>query len=193
MNHHDRLYAFAFKGILAEEALDSVGRRHRRHSVALDDDYRKVLSLDLLDDELVASARSMATVYAAIAAFENSVRKLITTVLLEQIGADWWETSVSEKIRNRGDARRTDEEKIKWHTQRGADPISYTQMGDLVAIIRQNWTCFEPHFPTIEWVASIVDVLERSRNVIMHSGQLERADVERIGIYIRDWIKQVGG
>jgi hypothetical protein len=34
--------------------------------------------------------------------------------------------------------------------------------------------------------------LERSRNVIMHSGDLDQQDVERIGIHIRDWVKQVG-
>jgi len=26
----------------------------------------------------------------------------------------------------------------------------------------------------------------------MHSGSLDRPDVERIGIFIRDWVKQVG-
>ncbi|MDX2261487.1 MAG: Swt1 family HEPN domain-containing protein [Gemmatimonadales bacterium] len=193
MTRHGDVYEFVFRGVLAEESLDSVGRRHRRQSVALDQEYQRTLGIDILDEEIVAAARSMATVYTAIAAFEISVRRLITTVLLEQVGADWWTTSVSEKIRAKADGRRLEEERVKWHSQRGADPIEYTQMGDLVAIIRQNWPCFEPHLPSIEWVASIVDVLERSRNVIMHSGQLERPDVERIGVFIRDWVKQVGG
>ncbi len=37
-----------------------------------------------------------------------------------------------------------------------------------------------------------MDTIERSRNVIMHSGNLQGPDVERVGILIRDWIKQVG-
>ena len=65
-------------------------------------------------------------------------------------------------------------------------------MGDLESIIRQNWDQFEPYIPSIEWAANIFDVIERSRNVIMHSGALEQADVERIGIFLRDWVKQVG-
>ena len=134
----------------------------------------------------------MATVYTAIAAFENSVRKLITTVLLEQVGENWWETSVSEKIRGRAESKREEEERVKWHAQRGVDPIYYTQMGDLVSILRQNWVHFEPYIPSIEWAASLMDVMERSRNVIMHSGTLEQADTERIGIFVRDWVKQVG-
>ncbi len=99
---------------------------------------------------------------------------------------------MSEKIRARAEQKRQEEEKIRWHVQRGADPISYTQMGDLVSIIRQNWLHFEPYIPSVEWAANLMDVVERSRNVIMHSGMLSRSDVERIGIYIRDWIKQVG-
>jgi len=34
--------------------------------------------------------------------------------------------------------------------------------------------------------------LETSRNIIMHGGILELEDVERIGMNIRDWIKQAG-
>ena len=39
---------------------------------------------------------------------------------------------------------------------------------------------------------SLKKTLERSRNVIMHSGQLSKKDIERIGTNIRDWISQVG-
>lgn len=187
-----RVYDFVFRGLLAEEALDRAGREHLRVSEAVHAETARSLSLDLLDDELVAHAKAMATVYTAIAAFENSVRKLITTVLLEQAGENWWEACVSEKIRGRAESKREEEERVKWHAQRGADPIYYTQLGDLVSILRQNWVHFEPYIPSIEWAASLMDVMERSRNVIMHSGFLDRPDVERIGIFIRDWVKQVG-
>ena len=187
-----RLYDFTFRGLLAEEALDRAGRQNRSHSALLDSAVADALSLDLLDADLVTQARAMATVYTAIAAFENSMRKLIKTVLLEQKGENWWEVAVSEKIRTRAAQKQKDEEKIRWHAQRGADPIYYTLMGDLESIMRQNWDLFEPYIPSVEWAANIFDVIERSRNVIMHSGTLEQADVERIGIFVRDWVKQVG-
>lgn len=186
------LYSFAFRGLLAEQALDGAGRVRRNHGLALDEEIAAAISLHALDDGLVVDARRMATVYTAIAAFENSVRKLISSVLLEKVGEDWWTSCVSEKIRIRADSKRKEEEKVRWHTQRGADPIYYTLMGDLTSIIRQNWEHFEPHLKSAEWAASILDVVERSRNVIMHSGSLGIEDVERIGIFIRDWVKQVG-
>jgi hypothetical protein len=187
-----RLYDFVYRGQLAEQALDSVGRRNRRQSEVASEELAGILSLDLLDDHHVDNARAMANVYIAIASFENSVRDLITSVLSEQVGANWWEASVSEKIRTRAHQKIEEEDKIRWHVQRGASPINYTLMSDLVSILRQNWSHFEPHIPTIEWASGLMDVIERSRNVIMHSGMLTRTDIERVGIYIRDWIKQVG-
>lgn len=187
-----RLYNFVYRGLLAEQSLDAAGRANRRLIEFESAEIAKTLSLDLLDDNHVENAKAMANVYVAIAAFENSVRDLISSVLLEQVGEGWWDSCVSEKIRTKAEQKRAEEDKIRWHVQRGADPINYTLMGDLVSILRQNWSHFEPYIPTIEWAAGTMDVIERSRNVIMHSGMLSRTDVERIGIYIRDWIKQVG-
>ena len=187
-----RLYDFVYRGQLAEEALDAAGRRNRRLAEFESTETARVLSLDLLDDQHVDNARAMANVYVAIAAFENSVRALISSILLEQVGEKWWESCASEKIRTRAEQKKQEEQKIRWHVQRGADPINYTLMSDLVSILRQNWSYFEPYIPTIEWAAGLMDVIERSRNVIMHSGMLSRTDMERVGIYIRDWIKQVG-
>jgi len=45
--------------------------------------YRKVreaLAFEILDPELVTTARRMAIVYTALHAFENSVRKLVSTL-----------------------------------------------------------------------------------------------------------------
>lgn len=188
----DRIYDFVFKGLLTEEALDRAGRRSKNFSRLADVEIAKALSIDLLDDDLMANAKSMAVVYAATAAFENSVRGLIKNILLESVGEGWWQTSVSDNIRKRAESRREEERKVKWHAQRGDDPIYYTTLGDLANIIRNNFARFEPYIQSAEWAASVFDVVERSRNVIMHSGMLGKEDIGRLGINIRDWIKQVG-
>jgi hypothetical protein len=192
MSTSSALYEFAFRGFLAEEGLDKAGRIHRNLVGALDEEYAQRLGIELLDEQLVASARQMAMVYMAITAFENSVRKFISTVLLEKAGEDWWVTAVSAGIKKKVEHRQKDEEKVRWHMQRGAEPITYTDMGDLGNIMRNSWQHFEAHIPSIEWAGSLLDIVERSRNLIMHSGYLGREDVERVGINIRDWIKQVG-
>lgn len=189
----DEAYSFIFKGLLTEEALDRSGRVSKMHSSAvLDATTADRLSIKLLDEDLVIRARRMATVYTAIAAFENSVRVFITKKLLEEVGDSWWDTSVSEKIRTKAESRREEENKIRWHAQRGDSLINYTEFGDLSSIINQNWSLFEDHLQSLDWVRQIINTLERSRNVIMHSGELGNEDVERIGSSIRDWIRQVG-
>lgn len=187
----DRVYEFAFKGLLTEEALDRAGRKNRKSMGLSDDLIAQNLSIDLMDEEIVNASKKMAIVYIATASFENSVRELISGVLAETKGEQWW-GEIAKGIRESAEKRLEEEKKTKWHTQRGDSPINYTTLGNLLAIMRQNWEQFEPYIRDIEWASAIFDAIERSRNVIMHSGQLEKADIERLGIYIRDWIKQVG-
>ena len=71
--------------------------------------------------------------------------------------------------------------------------INYTEFGDLASIINNNIELFSDHIISVEWAKNIISTIERSRNVIMHSGVLSDRDIERIGVNIRDWIIQVGG
>ena len=44
-----------------------------------------------------------------------------------------------------------------------------------------------------DWAKQIFKTVERSRNIIMHSGYLEAEDIERLGMALRDWLAQIGG
>ena len=189
----DTLYAFVMKGELTKIALANAGVVSKHSSSELlAQEYVNSLSLDLLDDEHVNTAKQMSTVYTAIAAFENTVREFVIKILIENRGENWWEESVSDKIRSKAESRKHEEEKIRWHTPRGDSMINYVEFGDLASIMSQNIELFEDHIGSIEWARQIFNTLERSRNVIMHSGELGKRDIERIGIHIRDWINQVG-
>ncbi len=173
-------------------ALDRAGRKSRNLDGLANVEIAKALSIDLLDEDLVNASKSMAVVYTAIAAFENSVRSLVSNILMEEIGENWWKKCVSNKIRERAESLMEEEKKVRWHVQRGDDPINFTTLPNLISVIRKNEEKFQPYIHSIEWAASIFDTVERSRNVIMHSGSLGKEDIERLGINIRDWIKQVG-
>lgn len=189
----DRLYSFVMRGELTKISLNRAGVLSKYStSEVLAQEYINCLSLELLDDECVSNAKEMATVYTAIAAFENMVRQFVVKILLEHKGENWWEECVSEKIRKFAESRKHEEEKIKWHTPRGDSMINYIEFGDLISIMQQNFDLFEVHIISIDWARQIIQTLERSRNVIMHSGQLGKKDIERIGTSIRDWVSQVG-
>ncbi len=193
MSVSDQLLAFTFRGILIDESLDGAGRfRPDLMSASIDEEVAKRVSLELLPSDAIARARKMATVYIAITAFESALRILVTETLLEGVGEAWWDTAVSEGIRKKAESRRDEENKIRWHTPRGETIVNYTEFGDLASIIFNNWVHFEDLLQSVDWVKGIVKPVERSRNVIMHGGDLQTEDIERVGVAIRDWIRQVG-
>lgn len=196
MRKDDHMYTFAFRGLLAEQALDKAGRRHEiLFSEEFESKASERLGLQLIDKDFVIRARRMSIVYTAICAFENSVREFISKKLLEEIGGDWWEKCVKSEVRKRAEDRKEKEQGMRWLTQRGSSLIDYTEFGDLISIMANsnNWDFFEPHIIDIEWAKQIITTLEKSRHVIMHSGELDQKDIERVGASIRDWVAQVGG
>ncbi len=192
---HDKLYSFAFKGLLTEEALDKAGRKSKGDfSEAWELETSKRLGIPLMDEEFVIKSRKMAVVYTAICAFENSVREFIAKKLFEEQGEKWWELCVKKDIRVNAENRKKSEKDVRWLTPRGDSMIYYTEFGDLISIMTkpENWEFFEVHIGKKEWAKQIIETLEKSRNIIMHSGELAPTDIERVGMYIRDWIRQVG-
>ena len=71
--------------------------------------------------------------------------------------------------------------------------MSYLEFGDLAKIMvsSDNWSLFEPTVDSQDWVRAIFDDIEKSRNVIMHSGVLDEYDIARVGLNIRDWLHQI--
>lgn len=189
----DQIYSFVLRGNLAKVAMERTQLLNKSHnSNYIDKEIAEHLSIDLLDEDHVEISKKMASVYVAITSFENMVRDFIAKTLSETEGENWWEKCVSENVRKRAESRRKEEEKIKWHQQRGDRLLNYTEMGDLNNIIQQNWNKFEDYLISLDWARQIINTLERSRNVIMHGGELGDRDIERVGTNIRDWINQVG-
>ena len=187
----DRAYTFVYRGQLADEALDRAGRQTRRRADVDHEQIAEMLSIETLDEAHVENARAMATVYTAVAAFENSVREMISKTLMENVGENWWVECVSRPIREQAERRMAEEERVRWHGQRGDDPIQFTMLPQLMNIIRNNQDHFAPFIHNFEWAAGVFDVIDRSRNVIMHSGTLHNRDIARLGMNIRDWTSQV--
>lgn len=193
MKDHIDLYSFVYRGVLTDEALRLAIPVRESDSNEPEDDVRRRMPLESIDDGLVLAARKMAWVYVAIAAFENSVRAFVEERLLEKVGDNWWDSAISAEIRKQAENRKKDEEQIRWHSARGTSQLSYVQLGDLASIIQNNHSAFKELIPSVEWAREIFRSLERSRNVIMHSGQLKMGDIERVAMNIRDWLRQVGG
>jgi hypothetical protein len=186
------LYSFIYRGVLTEEALDKAGRQRRSYFGAEDARViQRSLSFDYLDPDLLAEAQRMSVAYAAIHAFENSVRATVTKAMAEKHGASWWE-KVPDRIRRTAKTRMEEDSRYRWHGARGATEINYCDFGDLSSIIVNNWEVFEDLLGNMEWAKATLNSLEKSRNIVMHGGSVAREDIERLGMNIRDWIRQAG-
>jgi hypothetical protein len=186
------LYSFVYRGVLSEEALDRAGRLKRSHFGAEQARaLQKSLSFDLLDTNLLTEAQRMSVVYTALHAFENAVRTTVVKAMLEKFGPTWWD-QVPDRIQKTSKSRMEEDAKFRWHGARGASEINYCDFGDLSSIIVTNWPVFENLLGNMEWAKATLNTLEKSRNIVMHGGAVAKEDVERIGINIRDWIRQAG-
>ena len=188
----DQIYSFVYKGQLAESSLDKVGRLRNRHLLA--EEAREIaqsLNFDLLDQDLLPDSQRMAVVYTAIHAFENMVRQLVMKAMSEKHKEEWW-SKVPDRIQKKVKSRAEEDAKFKWHGSRGAAEIYYCDFGDLSSIIVTNWSLFEDVLSNLEWAKQLLGTLEKSRNIVMHGGNLAQEDVERIGMNIRDWVRQAG-
>lgn len=185
----DQLYAFVYRGHLTRQAINQSFRS------ASDSRIAKRLPMELIEDNHLEIAEEMSVVFTAISGFERSVRFFIKSRLIdpEVVGEDWWEQCVPEKRRKKAESRRDEENKIRYHAKRGDSLLDYTELEDLSAIITTNPEHFEDFIPDFEWAKHIFKSVERSRNIIMHSGELEAEDVERLAMAMRDWLTQVGG
>jgi hypothetical protein len=130
--------------------------------------------------------------YLAFFCLENAVRELVAERLTEKFGTDWWEQCASAAMKSQVTERKAKEGKNRWHIERGAHEVNYTNFGDLRNIIVSKWAEFEDLFPDQSWITSRLDELEASRNIIAHSNVLDDREMNRLGLYLQDWKRQTG-
>ena len=173
----DDIYTFVYKGVLTDQSLDKAGRL-RRHNFGPGqaEKLKRYLSYEMLDHDFLDKAERMSIIYTAIHSFENMVRDFVKKAMAESYQESWWD-KVPTKIRDKASSRMDDEAKFKWHGARGGSEIEYCDFGDLSSIIVTNWKVFEDILIDMEWAKSILSVLERSRNIVMHGGVLVRQDI----------------
>lgn len=187
-------YSFVFRGMLAEQALDKAGRKkYSTEEAYFSEDLSKKLHFDDIDPKYVEQSKTMITVFATITAFENATREFVYSVLYDKHKTKWWKEGVQKGIREKAESRKESEAKIKWHVSRGDAMMSYLEFGDLTKIMvsEKNWPLFEPYVESQDWLRALFSDIEKSRNVIMHSGVLDEFDIARVGLNIRDWLQQI--
>ena len=98
----------------------------------------------------------MSVVYAAVHAFENTVRAMVVKAMTEKFGLNWW-AKVPEKIQKTSKSRMEEDAKFRWHGARGTSEVNYCDFGNLSSIIVTNWVVFENLLGNMEWAKATLD------------------------------------
>jgi len=188
-----KISEFVFNGILATHAkreLETSGVL-RSPSITVEETRDHDLFAAVSANVRGASIQ-MQRCYRLLFVFENLIREFVSARFQELDGDTWFDTRASAQMKKRLEDRKATEAKNQWHTGRNPQPIFHLDFGDLFLLIHNHWDVFQDLLPSQAWAQGRLQDAERSRNVIAHTNTLSTEEEDRLEMYLRDWIKQVG-
>ena len=135
-------------------------------------------------------ASRMSRNYAIFYCLENSIRELISQRLEEAHGTNWWGEAVPEAVKNNAQ-KNVKKELASGVTPRSADPIDFTNFGELGEIIKANWDIFGDMFRDVQAIQKILGTLNSLRAPIAHCKALAEDEEVRLDLGLRDWFRQM--
>jgi hypothetical protein len=148
----------------------------------------KLVDVELFEADILKQSRKMADFYVIYYSLENTIRRLISGVLYEVVGADWWNKRVPEGVR-KGVAEKQAKEKDSVMAIRSDDPMTYTNFGELIDILNANWDDFADGIRSKKAMQQTLSQMNQVRNVIAHSCELHDDEITRFELLVRDWLR----
>lgn len=155
-----------------------------KHSQTIE--QKEIVDIELFEEEIKSQARKMSAFYYLYFCIENSVRGLIVGRLQEKYGADWWNIKVPDEVKRDVEELREREQETPVAI-RSEEPIYYTNFSDLTKIIESNWDDFSDTLRSRKAAIAALRLLNRIRNPIAHSCELEDDEIQRFQLAIKDW------
>lgn len=190
MTNKNSLKAFIASNILVENGLIQIQRDYeidlgknvaRRTPFT---DIRMRFKLEIYRDSEI-----MSRYYAIFYCIERETREIVKDRLSEKFGVEWWNTKVSEGIRNEV-ASRMRREIESGIALRSTEPIDFTTFGELASIIESNWEEFTDTFRNKRATNRALSQLNLLRGPIAHNSMFVESEAQRFNIAIEDWLRQ---
>ena len=151
---------------------------------------RKAAEYEQFEATMRAEAARMSEFYEIFYCLENSIRNLVSDILFEAEGADWWQSSrVDERRIQEPVAVRRKKEIDSGITARSDKLIDYTTFGELSQIITDNWELFEPVFNSKTAVSNVSNQLNLLRGPIAHCNATDELEQDRLNLAVRSWFR----
>ena len=189
-----RVNNFVFKGLMTKHAVKDMQLAGLLRSPAATTQERAEHDFYAPVTEVIRTGSlEMARNYRLLYVFENLVRDFINIRFTEEDKiTNWFDKRSNTPMKKKVADRQKGEEKHQWHTGRNEGPLYYLDFSDLGLLIINHWNVFKDFFPKQSWVTTRIEEAERSRNVIAHTNLLSSEESQRLEMYLRDWMKQVG-
>jgi hypothetical protein len=187
--HLDRAKLFALNNLAIEASIRRVEHErdidlgHRRSPSVVDETY-----YPQFEGAIRREAAEMSVHYRVFYCLENSIRTLVTAVMSEAHGDDWWEQKVAQPIKAHvaGTQKKEREAGVSARSQAAID---YTTFGELGEIIKANWTDFKDIFRDVVALEKVISTLNVLRGPIAHCKPLAEDEVLRLHLSVRDWFR----
>jgi hypothetical protein len=129
-------------------------------------DFRKYTFTSLRVDRC---GRNVATkAYWKLYAIENTIRVVVNSVLLRQIGAEWWSIAVDPTVAREAHRQRNRSVANPKHANPGSHDIYLISLFHLTEILRTNSNLFEPVIPETNQLLVALELMRGSRNLVGH-------------------------
>ena len=181
---------FAMANFLVEHDLDRIEREfstdlRRGHSATIeaDADYYPQIESDIR-----AEAARMAPHYEMLYSLERTIRELVSDVLAEAEGDDWWESGRASSVKGAAEDRQK-RELDTGVTPRSGEPIDFTTFGELGELIKANWDLFGGMFSSDKAVLRVMASLNTLRGPVAHCSPLAEDEIVRLRLTVRDWFR----
>jgi hypothetical protein len=188
----EKMNDFVFTGIMASHCIRDLQSQGLLRSPAVTAEERREQDLyAAVPGSIREGSIQMQRWYRMLFVFENVLRDFLTTRFTEIKGDDWFEACATNPMKTKVKERKEREEKSQWHVGRNQQPLYYLDFGDLGNLIKNNWDVFKDFFDQT-WILSRIDEAEKTRNVIAHTNILSSEEGQRLELYLRDVLKQIG-
>ena len=142
-----------------------------------------------LDNKMITAAHRNAEICSKFFLFENSLRRVVSAVMEEEFGIDWWYDNAPHDIMYNTFDRRSGEQGPKWRGQFGAEPIYYTDINDLKEIIDKNKKIFHKYLGNNTNIENWIEIIERVRAALSYANPVTLKDREKFFDYVTQWTK----
>ena len=151
---------------------------------------RELSEYEQFESDLRQEAARMSEFYEVFYCLENSIRKLVKSILIDAEGADWWRSDRVDEVRIRKEVEKRHEKEVNsGNTPRSEEMIDYTTFGELSQLITDNWDVFDPVFSSKTAVSNITNHLNLLRGPIAHCNPTDELEQDRLNLAVRSWFK----